>query len=174
MALLQSFLDFARYEKPEGRHFSLNDLLQEVMFLIKAQKQKKQIDYYVHLESKQEVLGDFDKLKQACLNIILNAIDSTEKVSQPQLIVRTWDEKGSIFLEISDNGCGISEKGLESLFQPFYTTKTKGTGLGLAVTHKILESHGVEVSVKSKQNKGTTFILTFGVVSSKKEMKEGA
>ena len=77
------------------------------------------------------------------------------------LFVDTWDEGESIFVAIKDTGGGIEEAQLKKIFEPFHTTKIKGTGLGLAVTHSILENHQARVFVESKPGAGTTFTIEF-------------
>jgi two-component system sensor histidine kinase PilS (NtrC family) len=66
---------------------------------------------------------------------------------------------------LKDSGCGMSESTRRRMFEPFHTTKSKGTGLGLAVTHKILEGHGAQIFVESEQGVGTAFTLLFPAVS---------
>jgi two-component system sensor histidine kinase PilS (NtrC family) len=81
--------------------------------------------------------------------------------ARPRLEVRTLTTDKEIELRIRDTGCGMSEQTKRKMFEPFHTTKIKGTGLGLAVTHKILEGHGAKVFVESEQGAGTEFVLTF-------------
>jgi two-component system sensor histidine kinase PilS (NtrC family) len=81
--------------------------------------------------------------------------------AKAQVTVKAVANEKSIVISIRDTGCGMSEATRKKMFEPFHTTKPKGTGLGLAVTHKILEGHGAQVFVESEQGVGTEFVLTF-------------
>ena len=106
------------------------------------------------------VLADAEKLKIALLNIIINAIEAM----QPEtgvLNIYLKNNHGDAQLTIEDNGCGISDENLARLFEPYFTAKRNGMGLGLASTLNILQSHKAEVEVQSKLNEGSSFIITF-------------
>lgn len=105
-------------------------------------------------------LLDEDKVKLAFLNIIINAIEAMEEEKGClQVQISTTDEEHRV--EISDNGCGISEENMQRLFEPYFTSKRNGMGLGLASTLNIIQSHNAHVDVKSEVGKGTSFIIGF-------------
>lgn len=106
------------------------------------------------------IRGDREKLKIALLNIIINAIEAIENIHGELNIALVHNEE-SFSLEISDNGCGIPQENLSKLFEPYFTSKRNGIGLGLAFTLNIIQAHNAAIEVKSKINAGTTFILTF-------------
>lgn len=106
------------------------------------------------------VKGDIGKLKIAFLNIIINAIEAIDNEHGELSIALTCNEESNI-VDITDNGCGIPQENLSKLFEPFFTSKRNGIGLGLASTLNILQAHKASVEVKSKVKNGTTFILTF-------------
>lgn len=106
------------------------------------------------------VKGDISKLKIAFLNIIINAIEAMDNEKGELSIALTCNEENNI-VEITDNGCGIPTENLSRLFEPFFTSKRNGIGLGLASTLNILQAHHATVEVKSRVKTGTTFILTF-------------
>lgn len=104
--------------------------------------------------------GDKEKLKIAFLNIIINAIEAiTHNTGELWITLIPNEENYSV--EITDNGCGIPAENLSKLFEPYFTSKRNGIGLGLASTLNILQSHNATVEVKSRVGVGTTFILTF-------------
>ena len=106
------------------------------------------------------VMGDKEKLRIAFLNIIINAIEAISHAhGELQISVVVNEENYSV--EFTDNGCGIPAENLSKLFEPYFTSKRNGIGLGLASTLNILQSHNATVEVKSKVNVGTTFIVTF-------------
>jgi len=99
---------------------------------------------------------DPDKMKIAILNIIINAIEAME-ANTGQLKIRIEKEPEHCLISISDNGCGIPEENIEHLFDPFFSGKQHGTGLGLAATQNIIRAHHGKIEVDSIANKGTTF-----------------
>lgn len=160
--LITEFLEYARPEVPPTDPVDLSSLLNEVMdsMTVNAQVRSdiKQIkDYSTGLI----ILGRRDKLKQAFLNIILNAYQAMGDSVNPQIEVKIVETGKEVRVRIKDSGSGMSENTRKKMFEPFHTTKAKGTGLGLAVTHKILEGHGAQVFVESELGQGTEFILTF-------------
>ena len=106
------------------------------------------------------IRADKEKLKIALLNIIINAIEAIENM-KGELAVSLGHNEESYSLEISDNGCGIPQENLSKLFEPYFTSKRNGIGLGLASTLNIIQAHNASIEVKSKVNVGTSFILTF-------------
>ncbi len=121
----------------------------------------KQIKLRVNYpESPCYIRADKEKLKIALLNIIINAIEAIENVHGELTILLVHNDE-SYSLEISDNGCGIPQENLSKLFEPYFTSKRNGIGLGLASTLNIIQAHNAAIEVKSKVKSGTTFILTF-------------
>jgi signal transduction histidine kinase len=106
------------------------------------------------------IKGDKEKLKIAFLNIIINAIEAISH-THGELTIVILPMEDNFAVEITDNGVGIPAENLSKLFEPYFTSKRNGIGLGLASTLNILQSHTATVEVKSKVNEGTTFIVTF-------------
>jgi PAS domain S-box-containing protein len=107
-----------------------------------------------------EVKGDKEKLKIAFLNIIINAIEAINH-NKGELSILIVPGEDNYAVEVTDNGVGIPAENLSKLFEPYFTSKRNGIGLGLASTLNILQSHNATVEVKSKVGAGTTFIVTF-------------
>lgn len=160
--LITEFLDYSRPEVPPTDRVDLGPLLNEVLDAIKTDtKLRVDIQQVREFDSNLMILGRRDKLKQVFLNIILNSYQAMNEAQKPQLLVSALTEGENLKVRIRDTGSGMSEQTRKKMFEPFHTTKPKGTGLGLAVTHKILEGHGAQVFVESEQGVGTEFILTF-------------
>jgi signal transduction histidine kinase len=104
-----------------------------------------------------EVQFDSDKLKQAFMNVVLNAIEAMPQGGE--LKVSTLTQDNSVCIKIVDTGVGIPAEDLEHIFQPFFTRKTRGTGLGLANVKRIFEEHGGNVEIESTIGKGTEVSL---------------
>lgn len=109
------------------------------------------------------VMANKDKLKIAFLNIIINAIEAVNNVTG-ELSISIDSAKGTHIVIIKDNGCGIPEENISRLFEPYFTSKRNGMGLGLAATLNILQSHKANIDVMSAINVGTTFTITFPAV----------
>lgn len=158
--LISEFLDYAKpLPKPTDR-LSLTALIIEVLELISYNKKlRTDVKLERQLENDVLILGYKDKLKQAFLNIIINAYQAMDKTENPSLKITIERERGLAVLRVRDSGCGMKEETRRRIFEPFYTTKSQGTGLGLAVTHKIFEGHGASIIVESEEGKGTEFVI---------------
>ncbi|MEK6774991.1 MAG: ATP-binding protein [Bdellovibrionota bacterium] len=168
--LITEFLDYSRPLKDPTEFVQLSSILNEV---IESLKMNKNLKSHVLIEKDftavSEVLGHVDKLKQVFLNLMVNAYQAMNDVQEGKLRVSLKSDEANqkVIVKISDSGMGMSESVMKRLYEPFHTTKPKGTGLGLAVSYKILESHKVEVSVKSQVGQGTEFTLIFPCVKAR-------
>ena len=124
---------------------------------ITLQKVKLEIDY---AKDPAYVRADAEKLKLAFLNIIINAVEAMEE-DKGVLQISVETEKESHIVKIRDNGSGIAQENLGKLFEPYFTSKRNGLGLGLAATLNILQSHKGRIEVKSELSRGTEFTITF-------------
>lgn len=116
-------------------------------------------NFSVHLPSQlPSVFGNPVKLKQAFLNLLKNAFESTRENGCVSLSARKYLDQ--IIVRITDDGCGMTPEALETLFVPFSSHKAGGTGLGMAITHKILTAHYGHIDVSSSLGRGTTFTIT--------------
>ncbi|MBI3883063.1 MAG: PAS domain-containing sensor histidine kinase, partial [Sphingobacteriales bacterium] len=106
------------------------------------------------------ISADREKLKVAFLNLIINAVEAMQE-GHGELIIDLAIHDGVPVLTIKDNGCGISEENISHLFEPYFTAKKNGMGLGLSTTLTVLQIHNATVEVLSKLNEGTSFIITF-------------
>ena len=103
------------------------------------------------------VNADAEQVGRAFANIIANAVQSMNKGGK--LKIDTGTEDGYAWARFEDTGCGIPEENLEKIFQPLFTTKPRGIGLGLAITKGLIEQNGGAIEVSSQPEKGTTFIV---------------
>jgi hypothetical protein len=160
--IVNSLLNFSRTSAKELGEVSLNRAIRETLTLIEHQLENAGVRVQVETaEPLPEIRGDFGKLQQVFLNLFLNARDAME--GGGELAIRTWSDNGSVRVEVSDSGHGISAENLSRIYDPFFTTKAskKGTGLGLAVTYGIVKEHGGSIEVDSRPGAGTRFVLDF-------------
>lgn len=159
--LVTEFLNFARPEVKKEDSVSIKDLIREVVEVIELDSSFRKLGVKFNMKIDNYLLVvDKNKFKQAIINIIVNAAQATEKSGEARLVTVEGLVKNSNYeIVISDNGAGIKKENLNKIFEPFHTTKAKGTGLGLAITRRILESHGADLTVKSKVGEGTSFFI---------------
>lgn len=160
--LISEFLDYVRPEKLSGVPVNLNTVIREVVESLQFNpKLRKDVEQDLQLNAQCQIIGNRDKLKQALLNFVINAYQAMDKAPKPILKIETVDQKDVVVMIIRDNGSGIKAENIHRIFEPFHTTKPQGTGLGLAVTHKILQAHDAVVFVESTEGQGTKFLVEF-------------
>ncbi|MDT8860615.1 ATP-binding protein [Alkalihalobacillus sp. MEB130] len=142
----------------EVRHpFEVKTLINDVKMLLETQAIIKNISIITAFNADPLFIYCEDtKIKQVLINIIKNAIEVMEYGT---ITIKTEEVQSRVILSIKDEGPGISKEELQKIGEPFYTTKPKGTGLGLLVCQKIIESHNGYLSIESKVGTGTTFIV---------------
>ena len=155
--IIEEFLTFSKSRRLELSNFSVTEVLQKIVSLIREEASARGIIIETKWREAPALISmDINKLQQAFLNIIKNAMES---ITAEGKIFITVDKEGKnyIVVNISDTGCGMTEKEIESIFNPEYTTKEKGLGLGLSLAFEIIRGHGGDIRVISRKNKGTTF-----------------
>ena len=160
--LITEFLEYVRPEKKVNLPVNLNNVIRECIESLQFNpKLRKDVEQKIQLNAAAEILGNRDKLKQAILNFVINAYQAMDKTERPVFTVETHDQGPLVVMIVRDTGCGIKPQNLSRIFEPFHTTKPQGTGLGLAVTHKILQAHDARVFVESQEGQGTKFVVEF-------------
>ncbi len=101
-----------------------------------------------------DFVADEAKLRQAIVNLLKNAAESSPIGSA--ILLRITSDEQMLYIDVTDHGCGISKECLSKIFEPFHTTKSYGTGLGLPIVKRIIDSHGGRLSINSKEGAGTT------------------
>ena len=155
---LRELVNFSRPASTVRTRVSISEVVQEAFSIAKYYKRAKggQIETSVPADL-PAVVGVRDQLVQVVLNLILNAIDATGPGGK--ILVRAERVDENIVIAVEDNGAGIANEHLPRLFQPYFTTKKHGTGLGLFVTRKLVHEHGGDIAVTSRLGAGTRFHL---------------
>jgi two-component system NtrC family sensor kinase len=154
--ILRELTTFSRPANPDRARFTIREIVDEALSIAKYYKGTKTRTMTSSIPDDLPILfGVRDQLVQVVFNLVLNAIDATNKGGT---IAITAERKGaSVEVMVADNGVGIPAEQAKKLFQPYFTTKKQGTGLGLFVIQKIVREHGGEVTFTSEEGKGTMF-----------------
>ena len=160
--LLTELLEFARPSEPILKEIDINDVLEKVIMLAENEGLKKNLVIHKqYVSGLPKVMADKEQMKQVFLNVILNAVQASYENGEIFIETRFLEgEKKFVQIEIKDTGKGISEKNIENIFTPFFTTKDGGTGLGLSICHQIIQEHKGTIDVQSKEGNGSSFIIS--------------
>jgi len=163
MEIVRGLRNFSRLDEGEKKLVDINEGIDSTLLMLRNQL-KNRIEVVKNFGSLPQLLCYPGKLNQVFMNILNNAGQSIEETGTIQ--VSTSYQKNTIQVSIKDSGKGMSEKVTEHIFEPFYTTKDvgKGTGLGLSISYGIIQEHDGNIVVKSKEGKGTEFIITLPVI----------
>ena len=170
--LVSNLLIFSTPLQEQRQCVNLSALLDDVELLAMYPVRKKRLTIHRHRESNlHEIMGNEQLLKQALLNLLLNAIHASLPDGQIEIHCRRKSQRGAgsggaaavdgVILSIRDTGCGMSEEDLKLAFQPFYSNRKGGTGLGLPIVKDIVQVHHGMIDIISHQNKGTTVEMFF-------------
>jgi signal transduction histidine kinase len=141
---------------------TLNKLIDETLEFATDRLELKQIQLVKDYGPDSRIVVDIQKMKIAFLNIIVNAIEAMEQ-GKGILTIKTGRTGDKCMVSFSDNGVGMTEEALQKLFEPYFTNKSKGAGLGLTNTQNIILNHKGSIQVASEYRQGSTFTITLNV-----------
>lgn len=151
--IITRFLNYARPYTPERRPADINLLLEEIMSILGKEERYRNTDFIRQFDREIGAVPlDADGIKQVFWNIILNGLEAME--GSGALTVRSAEEKERVVIEVEDTGPGIPEAVSAKIFEPFFTQKEKGTGLGMAIANKVVRAHGGEISLRRGAERG--------------------
>lgn len=158
--LLRDFLRFSRLRDLEMTPGNLNEQMETVLRLYQAQADRDHIEIVRYLDPDlPSIMLHSDSLQASLINLVKNSMEAME--TGGQLVVRTYSTPRGVALELIDTGCGMDDSTAIHMFEPFYSTKNGGSGLGLPTARKIIQAHGGRISVQSEVGQGTKFVLEF-------------
>jgi len=164
--LITEFLEYARPKPLVLETVSLREIIEDIISLLQRHDIKKKIRFRVEFASELfELFGDSTRLRQMIWNILKNCVDATEQIEIPVIWISVSNHISSsnnrrmIRIRISDNGEGMSKQSMKQMFDPFYTTKAGGTGLGMSTVFQIIEMHRGRINVESELGRGTAFTI---------------
>jgi signal transduction histidine kinase/HAMP domain-containing protein len=155
--LISSLLNFASPPKAQFREGELNRVVQDTILLLRRVCEQQKVALSFTPEDIPSFRFDIEKIKQALLNLVKNALEAMPQGGRIE--ISTGREDGTAIITVADTGPGIEAGDLPLIFEPFFTRKGAGTGLGLSITQRIVEEHHGRIAVESGQGTGTTFII---------------
>ena len=160
-AIVREFLDFARPREIRLEAASLNEVAERVLRFMEAEFKQKSVLLRRRLDPHlPEIPMDAEQVYQVVFNIVFNAVQAMPYGGDLVVSSRLDDDGQLVVLDITDTGVGIPADKLEQIFAPFYTDKSRGTGLGLCIARSIIEKHGGRITVQSRPGDGSTFTVT--------------
>jgi nitrogen fixation/metabolism regulation signal transduction histidine kinase len=161
--------EFSDFAKMPGRNYELMDTDEIINNVVQLMNSKRNIDLDLHTNGANNIWGDKDEFKRAVINIIKNsqqAIDECDYSNgEGRITISSKRDDGNYHVFIKDNGCGMDKATMSKLFEPYFSTKSSGMGLGLVITKKILDDMKAKIKVRSTKGKGTEVELVFKVKS---------
>jgi PAS domain S-box-containing protein len=158
--IVRELVDFSRPPSYETKSHDITSIIKTALGIVKYDKRVRKVNFETELESELPfVTVAADQLLQVFVNILLNALDAVE--GEGTISVKSYQQEEKVYVDITDNGCGMDETVIAKIFDPFFTTKDvgKGTGLGLSVSYGIIKKFGGEIFVSSRLNEGSTFTV---------------
>jgi len=160
----------AKKAPPQKDWLEINQTIREVIALAQSEVQRNHIALQTQLSDDMPlVLTDRIQLQQVMLNLMMNAIEAMTQVTSPRelLISSGADGPKGVVVVVRDSGVGLDSKSLDRLFEPFYTTKPQGMGMGLAICRSIIEAHGGKLWAIANEDRGAIFQFTLPIGSEK-------
>ncbi len=159
--IIDCLLSFSRKSDGSSGRVDINEALREVLELVRHKSRYDKIEIATNLQDDlPQVAFDPAGLRQVCMNLLINAHQAIKGPGVVEITTKRLDEK-TVAIQIRDTGCGIPKDAIDQIWDPFFTTKEvgQGIGLGLAVTYNIVKRHGGEISVESQLNQGSRFTV---------------
>lgn len=158
--LCQSLLKLGKPQPPSLTSFTINQVIQDILVLLDGERKKYDTTITIELDPESTILADKNQISQVLINILINAfqaMSSDPKDHTVKIKTQFIPSIGYVLLNIQDSGCGMSRESLNRLFDPYFSTKPSGNGLGLSIVHKIIQEHRGRILVDSELGVGTTF-----------------
>jgi signal transduction histidine kinase len=166
----------AMKSEPQLRRLDLDDVIQEVLALTRSELHRHAVLLQIELSNGPPVVGDRVQLQQVLLNLIVNGIDAMKSVmgrARELTVSSTLAESVSVLVSVEDTGTGLDPATASRIFEPFFSTKPDGLGMGLSICRSIIEAHGGQLWVSPREPHGTAFRFTVPVARPERSLEQG-
>lgn len=154
--IITQFLQAIRPARPNLKKNSLNDIIEETIELLRPELKNRGQSLKLNLnEALPLAFFDAGQIKQSLINLIKNSMQAMS--TGGELIIKTGEAEEGVWISLTDTGCGIPQEQIKQIFEPYYTTKEKGSGLGLMIVQRIVRDHDGRLELTSHGSKGATF-----------------
>jgi signal transduction histidine kinase len=171
-SIIQELLEFSRDREPQKEFKNVNSIIEKALKILENEFKLHHIQVEKDLSNAiKETLLDENQIEQVFVNLLLNAVHAVNEKGVIAINSRMASDRNCALVDIVDDGCGIPSEHISKIFEPFFSTKIKGTGLGLAVSYGIVKNHQGDIYVFSKPGEGTRFTLEFPIICQSTEMK---
>jgi nitrogen fixation/metabolism regulation signal transduction histidine kinase len=159
---VNTYRNLTKIPKPNLKIAKVKEILDDIYPLIKHEITNNVAIEFTTEPDTLEIYADIKLIEQVIINLITNAIHATENIAEGKITVRGFlNKRGRVAIQVTDNGQGILKDVIDKVFIPFFTTKPKGSGIGLSLSKQIMRLHGGSITVQSEPNEGAVFTLTF-------------
>jgi signal transduction histidine kinase len=171
-SIIQELLEFSREREPQKVLKNINDVINKALSILENEFRLHHISTEKALSDElPDTLLDVNQMEQVFVNLLLNAVEAIQE--KGVITIKSYLDASQTYeiIEIMDTGCGISPDDMNKIFEPFFSTKPKGTGLGLAVSYGIVRNHQGEIKVSSQLGSGTRFTIEIPVTRETSSLK---
>jgi two-component system NtrC family sensor kinase len=170
--IIQDLLEFSRERPPSRAMVNINGIIEKTLSILENEFRLKHIHIKRDLlKEMPEILLDTSQLEQVLVNLLINAIEANQVGGTVTIRSLLGAERERVRVEIADTGCGISSEHMARIFEPFFSTKPKGTGLGLAVSYGIVQNHQGSIWATSRPGQGTCFTVELPIPKTTESQK---
>ncbi|MGD8739640.1 MAG: ATP-binding protein [Desulfobacterales bacterium] len=163
--IIQELLEFSRDREPQKEMVNPNTILEKALKMLENEFRLHHIQIKKQLsDDLRETMLDENQIEQIFVNLLLNAVQAIIEKGVITVTSRMDENREKALIEIADTGSGIASENIAKIFEPFFSTKPKGTGLGLAVSYAIVKNHQGDINAFSKPGEGTRFVLEFPII----------
>jgi len=173
--IIQGLLEFARDKKPQKAMTNINDIIESALGILYNEFHLRHVRIEKNLAKDiAKLFLDENQIEQVLINLLLNALHAVDDSGLITIQSAMDAEQNSIHVEVGDSGCGIAAGDINNIFEPFFSTKANGTGLGLAVSYGIIKNHLGDLWVFSEPGQGTRFVIELPIMIENSNRQNGA
>lgn len=166
--IIKKLLSFSKYEEKENIKINLNQIIKDSLYILKSRSKKENVKIVLILENElPSFFVNPVQINQVLINLCVNSFQAIPNGGE--IVIQTFSANENIYLVIQDTGVGISEQVMKRIFDPFFSTKDKGTGLGLTLVNSIVASYGGSIKTESNVENGTRFEIRFPIKIKKRK-----